>query len=209
MRPRGEEEHRQVPGGNSHQLNGSVNTFMQKKPNRLSQKASELSELPFVTDAQIQEFFGQRVSQALSFLDRFSAEQGICSSCGGRCCQEIKCELYLEDFQGCPIYDRRPLICRFHYCQRFGDEHKPLILGLCDSCVDVINGLPAGSPAWRGIELNLDLYGVCQRPENPPPKLVLEMRKVMEATRLKRLGLAEARSILLSMIAIAEEEATS
>ena len=180
---------------------------MQIKLNNLTEKALGLSELPFITDAQIRECFGQEVSQALSFLDRFSAEQGICSSCGGRCCQEIKCELYLEDFEGCPIYDQRPLICRFHYCYRFGKEHKSLILELRDSCVDALDALPVDSPASRGLELNLDLYGVCRKPENLPPELVLEMRKVMEATRQKRLGLVEARSILLRMVDIADVEA--
>jgi len=173
---------------------------MQMKLNNLTEKAQGLSGLPFVTDAQIGELFGQKVSQALSFLDRFSAEKGICSSCGGRCCREIKCELYLEDFEGCPIYDRRPLICRFHYCHRFGKEHKPLILELRDLGVDAINAFPAGSPAWRGIELNLDLYGVCRKPENPPPELVLEMRKVMEATKQKKLGQVQVRNVLLRMI---------
>ena len=173
---------------------------MQKRQGNLTEKTSGLSELPFITDAQIRECFGQEVSQALSFLDRFSAEQGICSSCGGRCCREIKCELYLEDFQGCPIYDQRPLICRFHYCHRFGKEHRSLIIELRDLCFDALDRLPKGSPAWRGLELNLDLYGVCRQSEEPPPELVLEMKRVMEATRRKRLSLEEARCILTRML---------
>jgi len=73
--------------------------------------------------------------------------------------------------------------------------------GHADDC------LPEGSPASRGLELNLDLYGVCRKPGDSPPELVLEMRKVMEATRQKRLGLVEARSILLRMVDIADVEA--
>ena len=180
---------------------------MQMKLDSLSEKVRGLSGLPFVTDAQVAELFGERVSQALSFLDRLSAEQGICSSCGGKCCQEIECELYLGDFQGCPVYDRRPLICRFHYCHRFGKEHKSLILELRDLCLDALDGLPIDSPASRGLELNLDLYGACRRPEGSLPELILEMRKVVETTRQKMLGLLEARSMLQRMIDIAGREA--
>ncbi len=182
---------------------------MQVKHEDLVEKAQGLSGFPFITDVQVGELFGHEVSQALSFLDQLGAEQGICSSCGGNCCREIKCELYAADFASCPVYDHRPLVCRFHYCQRFGAEHEPLILELRDLCVDAINALPAGSPAWHGIELNLDLYGVCRQSAGPHPELVLEMGRVVEAARRENLSLGEARRILLSMIARADREAAS
>ena len=173
---------------------------MLEKPDNVSERLQGLSEMPFVTDAQVEDLFGRAVSQALSFLDRISAEQGICSSCRGKCCQEIKCELYLEDFQGCPIYDRRPLICRFHYCHRFGKEHKSLIIELRDLCLKAFDKLPEGSPAWHAIELNLDLYGICRKPGYPLSELIAEMKRVIEATRQKGLGLAEARGVLQCLI---------
>jgi len=75
--------------------------------------------------------------------------------------------------------------------------------GHADGC------LLEGSPASRGLELNLDLYGVCRKPGDPPPRPIQEMEKVIEATRQRMLAIGEARSILRRMIDIANLEAAS
>ncbi|RPJ62772.1 MAG: hypothetical protein EHM12_03825 [Dehalococcoidia bacterium] len=40
----------------------------------------------------------------------------VCPPCNGWCCQNINCLFYSKHFSTCPIFDRRPRECRYHFC---------------------------------------------------------------------------------------------
>lgn len=78
-----------------------------------------LTRLPFVTDPEIKELYGEEVAAALGELERINQEKMICQQCDSNCCQTHGCEFYAPQFSQCPIHDLRPAICRFHFCEKF------------------------------------------------------------------------------------------
>ena len=78
-----------------------------------------LSRLPLITDRETAKLFGEEVVVALMELDRLNQDGEVCLHCESRCCQAIACEFYAPQFSHCPIYDLRPVVCRFHFCHRF------------------------------------------------------------------------------------------
>jgi hypothetical protein len=68
----------------------------------------------FLTDADFEELFGPRVSRLVSIMNM--AARNVCPSCNGYCCKNIGCLFYSEYFGACPIFDRRPRECRYHFC---------------------------------------------------------------------------------------------
>ena len=89
--------------------------------------------IPFLTEDEMTGLFGQEVIAALRRLQDFARETNLCAGCGGKCCGDVKCELYSSRFPACPIHELRPMACRFHFCPRFGDEHKEAIIALRDT----------------------------------------------------------------------------
>jgi hypothetical protein len=68
----------------------------------------------FLTDADFEELFGLQVAHLVKLMNVSS--QKVCPSCNGYCCKNIGCMFYSEYFSTCPIYDRRPRECRYHFC---------------------------------------------------------------------------------------------
>ncbi len=89
------------------------------------ERFEHLSCLPFITDSEINELFGEEVAGALAEFERYNQKEQVCSKCESRCCPVIACEFYTPQFTRCPIYDIRPPVCRLHFCHRF-----PLANGL-------------------------------------------------------------------------------
>lgn len=91
-----------------------------------------LTRLPFFTAQEIQKVYGDEVAAALSELECISHEEQICQQCEANCCKEHDCELYAPHFSQCPIYDFRPAICRFHFCDKFQNSSRPIIKELSE-----------------------------------------------------------------------------
>ncbi len=74
----------------------------------------ELNTRIFLTDQDFKELFGDRIYRLVSIMN--AAAGNICPPCNGYCCSNIKCRFYSEYFSTCPIFDRRPRECRYHFC---------------------------------------------------------------------------------------------
>ena len=149
----------------------------------LATNLDKFPQLPFVTDLEVREFCGQEVAQALEFLEGINKEGGICSACGGKCCQQMGCEFFYQAFGGCPIHEYRPVLCRFHYCEKFGEDQKSLIRELLDIFVSGVSRLEAESGAIPSIELNMLLYSACRKPEESYPQLIEDIRQIVAAAK--------------------------
>ena len=75
---------------------------------------SELNTRIFLTDSDFQELFGDRIYHLVSIMN--AAAGKICPDCNGYCCRNINCRFFSEYFSTCPIFDRRPRECRYHFC---------------------------------------------------------------------------------------------
>lgn len=100
-----------------------------------------LARLPFIADSEMEQLYGQEVTSGLAELNRFNQENQLCRNCPDRCCRLVDCELYSEDFSGCPIHSYRPILCRMHFCSKFALEYPFLVKDLGDIFLD---GLLAG-----------------------------------------------------------------
>ena len=103
-----------------------------KATDRFLKRVDRFSQMPLITGEEVASLFGEEVTQALAQLEHFTAENRICAECGGVCCRDIGCELYASQFGQCPIHEFRPIVCRFHFCQRFDGAGKSLIVELRD-----------------------------------------------------------------------------
>ena len=79
----------------------------------------QLTRLPLVTDQEMKGLFRDEVASALIELDHLNREKQICLYCDRNCCQKYGCEFYAPQLEWCPIFDMRPVICRFHFCEKF------------------------------------------------------------------------------------------
>ena len=136
-------------------------------------------QLPFITDLELSQLFGQEVIQAIKFLEGINREHLICSACGGKCCQQMGCELFDEAFGECPVYEYRPVLCRLHYCEKFGDDQESLIRGLLDIFVRGVSRLETKHGAIPAIELNMLLYSSCRQPGEPGPPLIEDIGHIV------------------------------
>jgi hypothetical protein len=68
----------------------------------------------FLTDSEFGELFGPGIARLVGIMNKASA--AICPGCNGYCCRNIHCMFYSEYFSSCPIFDRRPRECRYHFC---------------------------------------------------------------------------------------------
>lgn len=148
--------------------------------------ALKLPYLPFITEDEMRRLFGEEMASALESLEEVNRSKDICGGCGGKCCQEMQCELYALSYGGCPIYKYRPVLCRLNYCAQFGAENKSLVLELRDVGVEAVSLLEADDPTAAAIELNMLLYGACRAPNEPAPAPIQRMKK---ALALKRVAL--------------------
>lgn len=95
-------------------------------------RTSGFAQLLLVTDAEVEELFGEEVARAVTELDTFNHKEGVCLSCQGKCCREIGCEFYAPAFDGCPIHQFRPIACRLHFCNHFDAADRSLVVELRD-----------------------------------------------------------------------------
>lgn len=96
-------------------------------------------QLLFVTDEELERLFGRELVMTINRLERFNQEESVCLQCGGSCCHDIGCELYLPRFGRCPIHGFRPIACRLHFCHRFDAVDKSLVLALRNTFLGVFN----------------------------------------------------------------------
>jgi len=75
---------------------------------------SRLNIKIFLTDGEFGELFGPAIARLVGVMNESAA--GICPRCNGYCCKNIHCMFYSEYFSTCPIFDRRPRECRYHFC---------------------------------------------------------------------------------------------
>lgn len=138
------------------------------------------AQVALLTDGEVEELFGPETAAALAAFDRYSDEQGLCASCGGVCCREIGCELYYPPFKQCPIHDTRPLLCRFHFCHRFDEVDKTLVIELRD----IFMACYTADQISRGrIATSMSVPPL----EEACPILVANIQPVMDAVRGGRL----------------------
>jgi len=74
----------------------------------------ELNTKIFLTDSEFGQLFGSDIARLVAIMNATAAD--ICPRCNGYCCKKIGCLFYSEHFTTCPIYDRRPRECRYHFC---------------------------------------------------------------------------------------------
>jgi len=89
---------------------------------RRDQINHQLNTRIFLTDSDFQELFGDRIHRLVSIMN--AAAGGICPPCNGYCCRNIDCRFYSEHFTTCPIFDRRPRECRYHFCNEVFNAAK-------------------------------------------------------------------------------------
>ena len=157
-------------------------------------------QLPFVTDLELRQLFGPEVGQALDFLEGINNGRGICSACGGECCQQMGCEFFDEAFGKCPVHEYRPVLCRFHYCDKFGEDQKWLIRELLGIFVSGVSQLEAESGAIPSIELNMLLYSACRKPGEPYPQLIDEVRSIVADSKKGEIGRKKAVTMLREQV---------
>jgi len=75
---------------------------------------SSLNTKIFLTDSDFGELFGPGIARLVGIMN--TAATDICPRCNGYCCKNIGCLFYSEYFSTCPIFDRRPRECRYHFC---------------------------------------------------------------------------------------------
>jgi hypothetical protein len=68
----------------------------------------------FLTDSEFGELFGHRITRLVGIMNTAAAD--ICPRCNGYCCKNIGCLFYSDYFSTCPIFNRRPRECRYHFC---------------------------------------------------------------------------------------------
>ena len=76
----------------------------------------ELNTRIFLTDQDFKELFGEQIYRLVGIMN--AAAGDICHPCNGYCCRNINCRFYSEYFSTCPIFDRRPRECRYHFCNQ-------------------------------------------------------------------------------------------
>ena len=113
----------------------------------------QLSRLPLITDSEMDKLYGEEVAAAVAEMDRVNQEEQICLQCQSRCCPVCGCELYAPQFVQCPIYSYRPVLCRLHFCHRFNEAGRSVVMELGDIFFDsLLAAEQAGSDKVRLFE---------------------------------------------------------
>jgi hypothetical protein len=162
------------------------------------EQVEEFSQILFVSERMVRNLFGEEVVSSLSKLEQFSKEHKICADCGGRCCEEIGCEFFAKEFGGCPIREFRPLMCRFHFCHRFGEENKFLIIALRDIYLECFKRLYELDAPRAEVMNSPPFVDFC-------PDFAKEALKIITEARKKR-NWEEARKILRDKVRKSDED---
>jgi hypothetical protein len=97
-----------------------------------------LSNLPFLTDEELETLYGSQVTAALDQLELDNLKNQICNNCKKRCCLLVKCELYDADLGHCVVQPFRPALCRMHFCKEYEAENRQLVKELGDIYLETI-----------------------------------------------------------------------
>jgi len=102
-------------------LDNELNTqlYREETIDNFRERVQKLHSLPFITNVEVRALYGEKVAATLEKLERLNRKKMICHRCDTNCCQEHGCEFYASQFNQCPIYEFRPAICRFHFCDKF------------------------------------------------------------------------------------------
>ena len=136
-------------------------------------RASDLAEtfpLPFLTTQEVERLFGEEVASTLRLLDSLNARKGVCSTCGGKCCHQLRCEVYAAEFGHCPIFSLRPVLCRFNFCHLFGKENSDMAKKLISVAANTLSTIEAGTPAAEALTMNVRLFRECRDDDEPCPE---------------------------------------
>ena len=175
---------------------------MDRLTQNLWHSIEQLPHLPFVTDTELEDNLDLQIVQALRLLDGLNLAQSICSQCGGQCCRDMGCDLFTAELGCCPIADYRPLLCRFHYCEKFGLEHETLIKWLRDLFGAATSLGEAGSRAVVALELNLLLLRTCRGADDPCPQLLWDMRQITAAACSGEISWQQAKEQLNQQVEV-------
>jgi len=160
-----------------------------KAINSFLEYVDKLKRLPLITDSEILQLFGEEVTTTVAEIDRFNREGQICPNCQNRCCPVAGCELYAPEFGQCPIFEFRPVLCRLHFCHRFNDVGRSMVIELGDIFFDsLLAGEQNGNDRVR-------LF------ESPPlakhaPGLILATAPWVDAVRKGSLNPEYARELI-------------
>lgn len=109
--------------------------------------AKHLVRLPFVTNREMEQLYGEEFSKTLEKLNRLGREEQVCLGCPSCCCAEHSCEFYDPQFNQCPVFDFRPVICRVHFCERFKIADRSIITELSETFLYGVHSLAASGSA--------------------------------------------------------------
>ena len=75
---------------------------------------NEIHSRIFLTDCDFEALFGPQIARLVIIMNEAAGK--VCPACNGFCCKNIHCLFYSDYFSACPIFDRRPRECRYHFC---------------------------------------------------------------------------------------------
>ena len=61
-------------------------------------RSHQFGQMLFVTDEELGRLFGEELIAAVTRLQQYDHQESECLKCGGSCCLDIGCELYLPQF---------------------------------------------------------------------------------------------------------------
>ncbi len=144
-----------------------------------------LSHLPLISDAEMDQLFGEEVKAGLAELERHNQQEKICRNCVSRCCQLVDCEFYTPEWSRCPVHSFRPTLCRMHFCSQFVPQYGILVKEVGDIFLESL----LAAEKRNGRKANLF--------DSPPlgkliPQLVTAILPLISAVKEKRLHEADA-----------------
>lgn len=166
-------------------------------------RARDLAEnfpLPFLTTREVESLFGEEVARALRLLDSLNARKSVCSNCGGKCCHQLRCEVYASEFGRCPIFSLRPVLCRFNFCHLFGKENSDMAKKLISVATDTLSTIKADTPAAEALTMNVLLYRECRDDNDPCPELITRMHRIVDTARAELISWKDAERSLLAEV---------
>jgi Fe-S-cluster containining protein len=94
--------------------------------------------LPLISDSEMDDLFGQEVADTLAALARRDQHERICLRCPSKCCWLVACEFFIPSLNQCAIHNFRPVLCRMHFCNKFGEQEKKVIVEIGDIFLDAL-----------------------------------------------------------------------
>jgi Fe-S-cluster containining protein len=109
---------------------------VRKAVQRFQTQFEGLFRLPFISDDEMKQLFGEEVYSGLEGLRSLELQKKYCRDCKSRCCYLVDCEFYSESLTSCPVHSFRPVLCRMHFCNSFASESPLVVKELGDIFLD-------------------------------------------------------------------------